>query len=151
MRNSNSQSTVEPRSRRRASSSNPIIILPVANRQQNANSNRSQIPLPSPPPRSRLPENILGPVSYSQMKYLNLLKRLKKSHEEKNDATEGQKVKMKTVDENANGRHVFLMDNSIKLQEYTQEITESERADRALFTQSIMLSMLQLENKNFQP
>lgn len=138
MRNSNSHQPGTS-SRRTISPTDSIIILP-ANRlsfqqpqQQNANSSHGSFQT----------RNVFGPVSYPQLKYLNLLQPPKKLEE--NAATKGQKVK-EAEDENANGRHVFLMDNSKNFEEHSQEITETERADRALFTQDIMLSLLQPEN-----
>lgn len=149
MRNSNSQRGTRPRGI--LSPTDSIIILP-SNRlsfeqqfqqlqQQNANSNLDIF-------HNQPQRNIFGPVQPFNPQLRYLLKPPKKLDED--DATKGQKVK-EAEDENANGRHVFLMDNFKNLKEHTQEITESEKADRALFTQKIMLAMLHSENENFQP
>lgn len=139
MRNSHSHQSGTT-SRQIISPTDSIIFLP-ANRlsleqpqQQNANSSLGIFHT----------RNIFGPVSYPQLKILNLLKPPKKKLEE-NATTKEQKVK-ETEDENANGRHVFLMDNSKNVEEHSQEITETEKADRSLFMRSIMLSILQREN-----
>lgn len=137
MKHSNSREP-ETSSTRTISTTDSIIVLPT---------NRLSLPQPQNANSSLgifEPRNIFGPVSYPpQLKFRNLLQPPKKL--EKNAKTKRQKVK-KAEDENANGRHVFLMDNSKDLGEHSQEITETKRADRALFMQKIMLSLLQKKN-----
>ena len=135
MRNSNSRQPGS--SRRTVSTTDSIIVLPTNRlslpQQQNANSSLGIFQ-----PR------IFGPVSYPPQLKFDLFQPFPEKLE-KNAATKGQKVE-KAEDENANGRHVFLMDNSKDFGEHSQEITETERADRALFMQKIMLSLLQKKN-----
>lgn len=150
MKESNSQRGM---TRRIISPTNSIIILPAnrlsfeppqqqqpqrRQRQRNVNSNLDIFPsIPLPPPQ----RNIFGPVSYAQLKFLNLLNPPKKS-----DATSSEVKEAK--EENANGQHVFLMDSSRNfVGENSREISESEKADRALFAQNIMLSILQQQEK----
>lgn len=89
----------------------------------------------------RLQRNVVcGPVSHSQPKFLDFL-RLTKSSKEEEDSP-----KAKIEDEK---RHMLLMDNLKNVGEKPPEKSETEKADRAVFAQSIMLSML--HHEKFQP
>lgn len=84
-------------------------------------------------------QNICGPVSYSAARFLDFLRLTKK--DEKN-LPQAQPKK----EENAEEHHMFLINDS---KNESHENFEHENADRALFVQNVMLSMLQ--QQEFQP
>ena len=97
-----------------------------------------------PPPsnlwiHSQQRQNICGPVSYSRPKYLDLLRLTKKDEKNLPKAQSSEK-------EDEKGHHMFLMDD---LKNLVEMPSEHEKADRAVFAQNLMLSLLQ--NEKFQP
>jgi hypothetical protein len=88
----------------------------------------------------RRPQRNFRPMPHSQPKYKNLSQRL---HTIKSKEMIKEPTVKGTQNEVSNcGRHVFVMDSSTNTA-VANEVSDQEKADRAIFVQNIMLALLQ--------